>query len=187
MFCNDIYWSSFSCTWRRIESEVNLSRVCSIKARLHRMISHSVFPVLCLPHDVPLVLTQALVPGSSQSCNGSSQDPARFLSRNRERRASLIRRYRQFQWSFRPSVKVLTEERKVPGSNLTGGPKSKKKSRQIYAYIPTCTHTQIHRCAWSRTVSLFAFPRYKRASLEQTRDKFTSLLIFFQVHENELG
>ena len=142
MFCNDIYWSSFPCTWRRIESEVNLSRVCSIKARLHRMISHSVFPVLCLPHDVPLVLTQALVPGSSQSCNGSSQDPARFLSRNRERRASLIRRYRQFQWSFRPSVKVLTEERKVPGSNLTGGPKSKKNPVK---FMPTSPHAHTHK------------------------------------------
>jgi len=47
MFCNHIYSSSFSCIWRTSKDEVNLSRVCSKQARLHQMISHSVFPGFC--------------------------------------------------------------------------------------------------------------------------------------------
>jgi len=65
-----------------------------IQARLYRMISHSVLPVFCSPHDVPLAPTEALVPWSSQPRYGSSEDPVRFISRDRERRASLIRRNR---------------------------------------------------------------------------------------------
>jgi len=62
-----------------------------IQARLYQMILHSVFPVSCSPHGVPVVLTWTLVPQSSQPRNGSSGDPARFLSRGKERRASLKR------------------------------------------------------------------------------------------------